>query len=156
MMTINKIELQDKAIESTLSTLNQLGLNMEKSLEKNDIKSNPIVHVQIEFVGDLQGYVILETSPQFSCTIANQMLAGMMTVDKVDDMCMSVLGEICNMISGGLSTNISQLGIKSDIKPPLIDIRDKSLDPKYSTTLKKGPNNEFINTFFLITQYAQI
>lgn len=153
---MDKLELQDRAIESTLSTLNQLGLDMTKSLEKSSLETNPIVHVQIEFVGDLQGYVILETSPQFSCVIANQMLAGMMTVDSVDDMCKSVLGEICNMISGGLSSNISELGIKSDIKPPIIDIREKALDPKFSTTLRKGPNNEFINTYFLITQYANI
>lgn len=153
---MDKLEIQDRAIQSTLSTLNQLGLNMSKSVEKKALNTIPVVHVQIEFIGDLQGYIILETSPQFSCVIANQMLAGMMTVDSVDDMCKSVLGEICNMISGGLSSNISELGIKSDIKPPVIDIREKELDPKFSTTLKKGPNNEFINTYFLITKYANI
>lgn len=152
---MNKIELQDQAIEATLNTLNTLGFDMSKSIDKSALQMNPIVHVQIEFVGDLQGYVILETSPHLSCVMANQMLAGMMTVNCVDDMCKSVLGEICNMISGSLSTHISELGIKSDIKPPIIDIREKALDPQYSTTLKKGASNEFINTYFLITQYAQ-
>ena len=148
-----KQELQDLAISSTLNTLSQLGINLTKT-EAHNLATNPIVHIQIEFVGDVNGYIILETTPKFSCDLANIMLQGMMTVNDVDDMCKSVLGELCNMISGNLSSNISALGISTDIKPPIVDIREKPLDAKHASTLHKGPSSDFINTYFLITKYA--
>ena len=98
----------------------------------------------------MKGYFILETSKEFTCKMANTLLAGMMTVTEVDEMCKSVLGEICNMLAGGICTSLSNVGVISDIKPPYVDIREKGLNPEKAICLKGNTENDFINTYFLV------
>ena len=142
-------EIKDVALESCINTLQQLGVQMKKT--KVSTLSGEVVQVQIEFIGDVKGYVIIETTPNFACKLANIMLSGMTTVTDIDDMCKSVLQELTNMISGGISTCLdAKLGFKTDIKPPSIDIRPKALDSKFANSLQFVTNDGFINMYIII------
>lgn len=44
-----------------------------------------------------------------ACKIANTMTQGMMQINCIDDMCKSILGELCNMISGNFQQNCQSL-----------------------------------------------
>ena len=134
--------------KSVISTLSQLGIQTEHT--PGNMIQGSATHIQIEFVGNLKGYFILETSKEFTCKMANTLLAGMMTVTEVDDMCKSVLGEICNMLAGGICTSLSNVGVISDIKPPYVDIREKGLNPEKAICLKGNTEDDFINTYFLV------
>lgn len=140
--------LSKLAINSCISTLQSLGVELEEK-DSVDLPSNS-VHIQIEFIGEIKGYIILETSPDMACKLANILLAGMMTVSEVDDMTKSVLAEICNMVSGNLATMIANLGFKSDIKPPALTVVDKPLPANKGSSLHYiSSDGDVINTYFL-------
>lgn len=145
----NSKELMDKAVESTIRTLNILGIQVDRGVQRTETPED-MVHIQIQFVGDTSGYFILEITKEFGCKIANQMLQGMMEVNSVDEMCKSVLGEVCNMISGNISTVFSEMGYNSDIKPPIVEVRNNPLNSKLGVTLAEDNKDNLINTYFLI------
>lgn len=142
-------QIREMSVESCISTLNSLGINIERDNKIVNFKDN-IVQVQIQMVGDINGFIILELNRECALKVANTMLAGMMTVDDIhNEMTQSVLNELCNMISGNMATVISSnLGIKTDIKPPHLDIRPGITSDKCQT-LKYIDDNQIINTYFL-------
>ena len=146
---MNKKRISSTIIESMIQTLKQLGISTQ-TITSCYIKGS-VTHVQIEFVGDVKGYLILEMSPVLACKIANVMLAGMTSVDSIDKMCESVLGEACNMISGGICTALSNIFLLSDIKPPYVDIRQKGLNPEQAISLIESDTKEYINVYFIYT-----
>lgn len=141
--------IKDTAVESCINTLQQLGIQMQKTTPS--ALNGEAIHIQIEFVGDVSGYVILETTHDLACKLANVMLQGMMEVTDVDDMCKSVLQELTNMISGGISTCLdTNLGQKTDIKPPILDIRAQALPSDHANSLQYSCNGQIINMFSIL------
>lgn len=142
-------ELVNKAVASTINTLSLLGITMEARQPGIQLTED-VVHVQIQFIGDYKGYFILETSKSFGIKLANVLLAGMMEVTDIDEMCMSVLGEVCNMVSGNISTAFAEAGVMSDIKPPQIEVRKNALSgDKATSILNNAGMGELINTYFI-------
>ena len=146
---MNRKKVTTTMIDSMIQTLNQLGIST-KINDPCDIKGS-VAHVQIEFVGDVKGYLMLEMAPKLACKIANIMLAGMLSVDSIDKMCESVLGEACNMISGEICTALSNISLLNDIKPPYVDIRQKGLNPEQAVSLLESDTKEYLNVYFIYT-----
>lgn len=113
--------IQKICIESCVSTLGMLGISVSPGAKESF--AGDCLQIQIQLQGDLAGYVILEIDEECACKIANTMTQGMMQINCIDDMCKSILGELCNMISGNFSTRLSELGYASDIKPPYVSIQ---------------------------------
>lgn len=139
--------LNQLAIESCINTLATLGFEIEQT--ESSAICDSAVHIQIEFFGDIKGYVILETSNEMALLIANKLLNGMMVVTEIDDMTKSVLSEVCNMVSGNIATAMSTLGYTSDIKPPVLTVVDKPLPAEKGTTLKYIADGHIINAYFI-------
>lgn len=142
------VKVNQNVTKSMIDTLRQIGVFVENV--RGLPLENDIVHIQIDLKGDLKGYLILELTKDYACKLANIMLAGMMTVTDVDDMCKSVLGELFNMVSGGVCTSLSGTGLALDITPPKVSIMDKSLDCTNAISLQNSVDLDILNAYFLV------
>jgi chemotaxis protein CheX len=68
--------------------------------------------------GQLQGNVLYGFGGGTAIAVASAMVGE--TVTELDDMSMSALGELANMITGNAATQLSAKGYECDISPPLI------------------------------------
>jgi len=74
------------------------------------------VNVTVGITGDLQGQVNFGMDMATALGIASTMM--METVSTLDEMSISALQELSNMISGNARFFLNDLGVKSDITPP--------------------------------------
>lgn len=74
------------------------------------------VNVTVGITGDLQGQVNFGMDMTTALAIASTMM--METVTALDEMSISALQELSNMISGNARFFLNDLGVKSDITPP--------------------------------------
>lgn len=88
-----------------------------KTLEKEFMARD--ISVIIGVAGDYSGTAYLSMSESTSHTIASLMLGGC-SVSETDDMVKSAVGELCNMIMGSASCDLSTNNIKIDITPPTV------------------------------------
>ena len=68
--------------------------------------------------GQLEGNVLYGFAGGTGLAVASAMVGELVT--ELDDMSMSALGELCNMITGNAATQLSAKGYVCDISPPLI------------------------------------
>lgn len=76
------------------------------------------VVVNIGLTGQMRGQVLLAMPSQVACDIASKMC--FMQIEQLDDMSLSALSELGNMIFGNAATVLSTKGIVIDITPPSI------------------------------------
>ncbi len=75
------------------------------------------VSIIIGIMGDIQGCVIYTVKEASACRIASKMMFGM-PISQLDEMSISALGELGNMISGNVATLFAGKGVSVDITPP--------------------------------------
>lgn len=68
--------------------------------------------------GSLQGHVLYGFGSDYAQAIAGQMMGE--PVDEIDDVCLSVLGELANMVTGNAVTELASAGYSCEISPPVI------------------------------------
>lgn len=116
-----KAEYINPFIQSSINIVNQTTGTTYK-LGEVHLKSAPYsssnVLVVIGFTGEISGNVVISFNNETACKIASSMM--FMTVDTLDEISKSALGELCNMILGNTATLFSQSGINIDITPPTI------------------------------------
>lgn len=76
------------------------------------------VVVNIGITGQMRGLVLLAMHNDVACDIAGKMC--FMPIEKLDEISMSALSELGNMIFGNAATVLSTKGIVVDITPPSI------------------------------------
>ena len=76
------------------------------------------VNVTVGITGDLQGLVNYGMDMSLALAIASTMM--MEQVNELDEMSISALQELANMISGNARFFLNDLGVKSDITPPTL------------------------------------
>ena len=106
------------------SAINTVEMICSQKLEQG----RPVMHKQseitdsigitINLTGELSGYVII----RFSFETAKAMVSAMMgsQIDTINDMAVSALSELGNMIMGNASTALSEKGIITDISTPMV------------------------------------
>ena len=86
------------------------------------IVSNPYttsdVTALIGVAGALKGVVFYEFEMPAALTVASRMIGEQ--VEKLDDMGLSALGEVANMITGNATTTLSEANYWCDIGPPVM------------------------------------
>lgn len=83
-----------------------------------DLKPRFDMITVIGFTGDCQGNVLYSFSPKTSLNIVSKMMG--MPYESLDELALSAIGELGNMISGALAMNLEKLGLKIVISPPTI------------------------------------
>lgn len=91
-------------------------------------RSNRDILVSMGIVGDISGQVYLSMDAKTGQMIASEMLGGM-EISEVNELVISAVGEMCNMIMGNACSDISTEHISNvDITPPVV-IADGDLPP---------------------------
>ncbi|MDF2541898.1 MAG: hypothetical protein K0S47_1616 [Herbinix sp.] len=100
-----------------------------KELEFN----NDSLIIMIGVTGEMKGQVIIAFENRVACDIASKMC--MMSVTQMDELAMSAIGELGNMILGNTATIFSTKGIEIDITPPTIGTGTMTFKHKYAQNI---------------------
>ena len=86
--------------------------NLKKSLSGFSV-------LKFGIIGDVDGHVYMSMDAETGKILTSEMLGGMEIAD-VDEMVISAVGEICNMIMGNACTSMSLLNASVDITLPTV------------------------------------
>ena len=114
----NKQALAQAAIETIAMVCGQELLE-EKSYKHNRTEIPDAVAVRLEMTGDIVGHVTIRFTEENAKKAASAMMMGM-PIDMLDEMSLSALAELGNMIMGNAATIFSTKGILIDITPPTV------------------------------------
>lgn len=108
--------------QAVLNVMPQLGFSDIKkgmiSVEGKEIKSIG-VSIIIGIVGDFKGNVVYSLSVEDAKKIASTMMMGM-PVDELNEMALSALSELSNMLTANAATVFSEEEIEIDISTPTV------------------------------------
>lgn len=75
--------------------------------------------IRLEMTGDVVGHVLIRFTEENAKKIASSMMMGM-PIEELDDMSISALSELGNMIMGGASIHLEENGLHTDITTPKV------------------------------------
>lgn len=107
------------AASSIIKDICQIDLKVGKPYVKNTEFADDSVIIMIGVTGEMRGQVIIALSCAKALEIASKMMMGM-PVAELDDMAISAISELGNMIMGNAATILSTKGIGVDITPPTV------------------------------------
>jgi chemotaxis protein CheX len=87
------------------------------SIKRADFTNDTII-IMIGVTGEIKGQVLISFSDDTACDIASRMM--MIKITFMDEISMSAISELGNMILGNAATIFSTKGIGIDITPPSI------------------------------------
>ncbi len=101
-------------------------------IKELDFKDDTLIII-IGVTGEMKGQVMMALPNQVACDIATKMI--MMPITQLDDLSISALSELGNMILGNAATIFSTKGIGIDITPPTIIMGNMSFSNTLSTNI---------------------
>lgn len=107
----------------------QINLNVGKPYVRNLNFTDDALRIIIGITGQMTGQVIISMPINNAKKIASNMMMGM-SVAELDDMAISAISELGNMIMGTSSTIVASNGIVTDITPPVIERGTTYMDVK--------------------------
>lgn len=111
---------------------------MEMSIGKPYVKTTEFgedsVIIMIGITGEMRGQVMIAMKTTKACEIASKMMMGM-PVPELDEMAMSAISELGNMIMGNAATILSTKGIGIDITPPTLCRGDMKISQTYAKNI---------------------
>lgn len=109
-------------LQSSVSTLSMVA-NMDITVGKPSVKElnfkGDKVLIMFGVTGAMKGQIIFEIPEEHAKNIASRMMMGM-PVNQLDEMAMSAVSELGNMIMGNAATILSTKDILIDITTPII------------------------------------
>lgn len=114
------VKLINPFLQASLNVI-KTACNMDVTVGKPEISKTEFnessVVIMLGITGQVKGQVLIDMSEESAKKLASGMMMGM-TVDTLDDMTLSALSELGNMIMGNAATVFSTSGINMDITPP--------------------------------------
>ncbi|HHU52310.1 MAG TPA: chemotaxis protein CheX [Firmicutes bacterium] len=126
MATFQHIDSFVRAVYTVIESMLNPDIKAGKPFFNEEPLSKYEVVVLVGVLGDLQGQVICGMTEETAKKIISQMLG--MEVQEIDEMGQSAICELKNIIVGTASTNLSEVGYKCNITPPLIILEKKIPD----------------------------
>lgn len=102
-------------------------------IRKTEFQKTNIMII-IGVTGQMKGQVILSLPIENACSIASAMMMGM-PVPELDDMSLSAISELGNMIMGNASVILSNNGVGIDITPPTLARGEVCFDQLYTQNI---------------------
>lgn len=118
-MNVNYINPFLEAAIAIVRDACQVELKVGKPYAKMVELTEDTVVILIGVTGEMRGQVVLSIEEKKACEIASRMMMGM-PVTALDDMAISAISELGNMIMGNAATILSTKGIGIDITPPTV------------------------------------
>lgn len=97
-----------------------------------DFRDDTVVII-IGVTGEMKGQVMMALPNHVACDIATKMI--MMPITSLDDLSISALSELGNMILGNAATIFSTKGIGIDITPPTIGMGNMTFSNTFSQNI---------------------
>ena len=116
-MKVENVNSFVQGAQSTLSMVSGQAGKLGNIFVKNPPYTSNGLSVIIGIVGDLQGEVIYTMDESCGLYLASKLMAGF-TVTEMDEMSISAVREVANMISGNAASALFSHGVKVDITPP--------------------------------------
>jgi len=107
------------ATAGVLKDMCQIELKVEKPYIKTNEFADESILIMIGVTGEMRGQVIIALTITNACDVASKMMMGMPVVE-LNDLSISAISELGNMIMGNTATILSTKGIGIDITPPTI------------------------------------
>ena len=107
------------AATSIMKDICQTDMSIGKPYVKKTEFEDETVAIMIGITGEMRGQVMIAMKITKACEIASKMMMGM-PVPELDEMAMSAISELGNMIMGNAATILSTKGIGIDITPPTL------------------------------------
>ena len=120
MIDVKIINSVLNSITGTFKTSTKVDLKMGKPQLLKSIEGRYGIVTTIGFNGVLEGNIVYTFNQDVGLEIANSMMGGMMDLNEMDEMAISAIGELGNMISGAVATNLEKIGYSINITPPSI------------------------------------
>ena len=103
---------------SVLQTACGLTLKPGKPYVKTNSFDENVLVICIGITGNIKGQVLIALRNDVACELASKMC--MMPIDKLDELSLSALSELSNMILGNAATVLSTKNVIIDITPPTL------------------------------------
>jgi len=97
-----------------------MDIQLEKPYVVNEIEKHYDVVTNIGFTGELEGNILYSFTENVAKDIVNNMMDGIMKIDEINDMAISAIGELGNMVSGSIGTNLEKYGYNINVTPPSV------------------------------------
>lgn len=121
------------AATSIMHDMCQLDVKIGKPYVKTTEFGSDSVIIMIGVTGEMRGQVIIAFSMQVACDIASKMI--MMPITEMNELSMSAISELGNMILGNAATILSTKGIGIDITPPSLCRGSMSITTSYAKNI---------------------
>jgi len=105
--------------KTVLSNFKMTDFTIGKVSVNEDYCPEEEVNIILGVVGQMQGQIVYGMARDTSLQIVSKMMGGAV-VTQLDDLSLSAISELSNMISGQAAAGISQAGVEINITPPLI------------------------------------
>lgn len=106
------------AVVNTLKTLLNVTAAVGKPGVLKEIKPKYDMVTVIGFSGGVEGNLIYSFNPSTALKIVSKMMG--FEYESLDDLAMSAIGELGNMIAGALAMNLEKVGCRIVISPPTV------------------------------------
>ena len=120
------------------STIMRDACQMEMKIGRPYVKTTEFqsdsVIIMIGVTGEMRGQVMISFTTPKACQVASGMMMGM-PVPELDDMAMSAISELGNMIMGNAATVFSVRNIGIDITPPTVGRGTGKIDTMYTKNI---------------------
>ena len=120
MVDVNIINAFLASAKDIMAMIAGLSLDVGSPRIRDLSFTDEYLRIMLGITGELQGQVIICLSKDKAKETASKMMMGM-PVAELDDMALSALSELGNMIMGNTSTALASQGLSTDITPPIIE-----------------------------------
>ena len=117
------VEIINPFIAGAKKVLNdaaQIDLGIGKPYVRDLNFNDSSLRIIIGITGEMTGQVVIAIPIENALKVASNMMMGM-SVPELDDMSLSALSELGNMIMGTASTILSESKVLTDITPPVLE-----------------------------------
>lgn len=109
----------EQAATETFSMVCGQDLQAQPSYIHKHMEVDNALAIALELTGDITGRVLIRFTEDNAKQVASAMMMGM-PIDELDDMSVSALSELGNMIMGGASSHLAEEGVVTDITTPTV------------------------------------
>jgi chemotaxis protein CheX len=117
-MDVRVVNALIAAVVNTLKTLLNVTAAVAKPGVLKEIKPKYDMVTVIGFSGGVEGNLIYSFNPSTALKIVSKMMG--FEYESLDDLAMSAIGELGNMIAGALAMNLEKVGCRIVISPPTV------------------------------------
>lgn len=122
------------AATSIIKDICQIELKVGKPYVKETAFASDSVIIMIGVTGEMRGSVMIALSYNKALEIASNMMMGM-PVTELDEMSISAISELGNMIMGNAATILSTKGVGIDITPPTLCRGNLTITQSYTKNI---------------------